>query len=76
MDGSRAATDYPVVLRFEGLYPHQLAGYEAHRMRKRGNLAHVDAGRSHLNRRLIGDADWDTSPAPSCRWGSWPGSRS
>lgn len=58
MDGSRPTTEYFVVLRVEGLYPHQLAGYEAHRMRKHGDLAHVDAGRSHLNRRLIGDADW------------------
>ena len=46
MDGSRAINEFPVVLRFEGLYPHQLAGYEAHRMRRDGDLRHVDASRS------------------------------
>lgn len=58
MDGSRAANEYPVVLRCAGLYPHQLAGYEAHRTRKGGDLSHVDRTRSHMNRRLIGDEDW------------------
>ncbi len=45
MDGSQLKTDYPVVLRFEGLYPHHLAGYEAHRLRKGGDLSHVDRSR-------------------------------
>lgn len=58
MDGSQAGTEYPVVLRFAGLYPHHLAGYEAHRTRKGGDLNHVDRTQSHLNRRLIGDEDW------------------
>lgn len=58
MDGSHLQAKYPVVLRFEGLFPSQLAGYEMHRTRKGGDVGHVDEGRSHLNRRLIGDADW------------------
>lgn len=58
MDGSQIKTDYPVVLRFEGLYPHQIAGYEAHRLRKGGDLSHVDKSRSDLNQRLIGPEDW------------------
>lgn len=58
MDGSNIKTDYPVVLRFEGLYPHHLAGYEAHRLRKGGDLSHVNRERSKLNHRLIGPEDW------------------
>jgi len=40
------------------MYPHQLGGYEAHRMRNGGDLSHVDTARSHLNERLIGEPDW------------------
>jgi hypothetical protein len=58
MDGSATVKEHPVVLRFAGLYPHQLAGYQAHRTRKGGDLSHVDPTRSHLNRPLIGNADW------------------
>ncbi|OWY04623.1 hypothetical protein B6V75_00245 [Thioclava sp. F1Mire-8] len=59
MDGSNIKTDYPVVLRFQGLYPHHLAGYEAHRLRKGGDLSHVDRSRTKLNGPpLIGPEDW------------------
>jgi len=58
MDGSATVKDYAVVLRFEGLYPHHIAGYEAHRTRKGGDLGHVDETRSGLNKRLIGEEDW------------------
>ncbi|WP_375263521.1 plasmid recombination protein [Palleronia sp.] len=59
MDGANFDRDYPVVLRFAGLYPHQLAGYEAHRLRKGGDLSHVDRSRSKLNGPpLIGPEDW------------------
>lgn len=58
MDGSNIKTDYPVVLRFEGLYPHQLGGYEAHRLRQAGDLNHVNRSRSDLNQTLIGREDW------------------
>ena len=58
MDGNNAIKRYPVVLRFEGLKPSDLGGYEGHRTRRGGDLGHVDGGRKHLNRRLIGDEDW------------------
>ncbi|CUH36620.1 Plasmid recombination enzyme [Jannaschia seosinensis] len=59
MDGSNIKTDYPVVLRFGGLYPHHLAGYEAHRLRKGGDLSHVNQSRTELNGPpLIGAEDW------------------
>jgi hypothetical protein len=48
----------PVVLRFEGMFPDDLKGYEAHGARKGGDLGHVDASRSTLNKRLIGKATW------------------
>ncbi|WP_139246428.1 hypothetical protein [Thalassovita taeanensis] len=35
MDGSTFETRYPVVLRFEGIGPEHLAGYEKHRKRKK-----------------------------------------
>lgn len=50
--------EYPVVLRFEGMMPADLAGYEAHRLRKGGDLGHVDRQRSGLNNRLLGPTDW------------------
>ena len=49
---------YPIVMRMEGMRPDDLAGYEGHRLRKGGDLGHVDRSRSHLNRRLVGEADW------------------
>ncbi|MEJ2018978.1 MAG: plasmid recombination protein [Maritimibacter sp.] len=60
MDGSPLTKEYPVVLRFEGMFPSSLGGYEMHRTRRGGDLGHVDEARSHLNRRLIGDEDWAT----------------
>ncbi|WP_282129997.1 plasmid recombination protein [Roseobacter litoralis] len=47
-----------IVLRFEGMSPCDLAGYEVHRLRKGGDLGHVDHSRSNQNQRLIGEADW------------------
>ncbi len=58
MDGAFVGGSYPVVARFEGMWPHQLAGYEAHRTRRGGDMGHIDRERSHLNRRLIGAEDW------------------
>ena len=40
------------------MWPEALAGFEAHRTRKGGDLGHVDETRSHLNRPLIGKPDW------------------
>lgn len=58
MDGSQFHTQYPVVLRLEGLFPAQLAGYEMHRSRKGGDIGHVDTTKSYPNRLLIGGEDW------------------
>lgn len=52
------AKKYPVVLRFEGMSPRDLAGYEAHRLRKGGDLGHIDRNLSDLNERLIGEDNW------------------
>lgn len=49
---------YRVVLRMRGMFPADLAGYEAHRLRKGGDTSHIDTSRSHLNRTFIGSEDW------------------
>ena len=51
-------SECPVVLRFEGMYPADIAGYEKHRTRKGGDLGHVAINPSRPNRRLIGPEDW------------------
>ncbi|UWQ35778.1 plasmid recombination protein [Leisingera aquaemixtae] len=51
-------SEFAVVCRFQGLFPDDIGGYEKHRTRNGGDLGHVDASRSHLNRRVIGNADW------------------
>lgn len=58
MDEGLGSGGYPVVLRFEGMWPQDLGRYEAHRTRKGGDLGHIDRSRSPLNRRLIGDESW------------------
>jgi hypothetical protein len=58
---------HPVVLRFAGMYPHHLGGYEAHRTRKGGDLGHVDRARSGMNRRLVGREDWVETAAADIR---------
>ncbi|GGM00327.1 hypothetical protein GCM10011534_22690 [Pseudooceanicola nanhaiensis] len=37
-----ASKKHPVVLRFEGMDPRDIGGYEAHRYRKGGDLGHID----------------------------------
>lgn len=49
---------FAVVCRYQGLFPADIAGYEKHRTRNGGDLGHVDPSRSHLNRRVVGEADW------------------
>lgn len=49
---------YLVVLRMRGMFPNDLAGYEAHRLRKGGDISHVDKARSHLNQTFIGKESW------------------
>lgn len=58
MDGSHFETRYPVVLRFEGFGPENLAGYEKHRKRVAGDLGHVLKYPPAPNRILIGSEDW------------------
>ncbi|WP_375691444.1 plasmid recombination protein [Pseudooceanicola sp. LIPI14-2-Ac024] len=49
---------FRVVLRMRGMFPKDLAGYEAHRLRKGGDISHIDKTRSHLNRSFIGKETW------------------
>lgn len=51
----------PVVLRFQGLWPENLSGFEKHRKRGGGDLGHIDPALSPANRRLLGQADWAQS---------------
>lgn len=51
---------YRVVLRMRGMFPKDLAGYEAHRLRKGGDISHVDKSRNHLNHTFIGEETWAT----------------
>jgi hypothetical protein len=58
MAGSHFDKRYPVVLRFEGIGPENLAGYETHRKRVGGDIGHVLKCPPEPNRRLIGSEDW------------------
>lgn len=49
---------YRVVLRMRGMFPKDIAGYEAHRLRKGGDISHIDKTRSHLNKTFIGGETW------------------
>ena len=52
-----ASKKHPVVLRFEGMDPSDIGGYEAHRYRKGGDLGHIDRNKPKP-RRLIGSETW------------------
>lgn len=52
-----ASKKHPVVLRFEGMDPGDIGGYEAHRYRKGGDLGHIDRSKPK-SRRLIGSETW------------------
>jgi hypothetical protein len=58
MEGSPYDTRFPVVLRFEGIGPENLAGYEKHRKRAGGDTGHILEHPPAPNRLLIGDEDW------------------
>ncbi|SDP71383.1 hypothetical protein SAMN04488512_13013 [Sulfitobacter litoralis] len=58
MDGSNFNTRYPVVLRFEGIGPENIAGYEKHRKRVGGDTGHILEHPPAPNRRLIGSENW------------------
>lgn len=49
---------YAIVLRMQGMFPCNLRRFEKHQSREQGDFEHVDRSRSHLNKRLIGNADW------------------
>lgn len=48
----------PVVLRFAGLFPHQLWKFRLHDKRAGGDLDHVDRDVSGLNEVLAGEPGW------------------
>ena len=52
-----ASKKHPVVLRYEGMDPSDIGGYEAHRYRKGGDLGHIDRNKPRP-RRLLGTATW------------------
>ncbi|MDO9640891.1 MAG: plasmid recombination protein [Pseudotabrizicola sp.] len=49
---------YSVVLRFKGLYPHQLARIRMHGNRSGGDLSHIDVEQTKKNEILIGPDTW------------------
>ena len=51
------AQQFPVVLRFDGMNPSDIGGYEAHHYRKNGDLGHIDRDKPKP-RLLIGTATW------------------
>jgi hypothetical protein len=58
MDGSPYGKRFRVVLRFEGIGPKNLAGYEKHRKRVGGDIGHILKKPPAPNSLLIGDEDW------------------
>ncbi|WP_330629382.1 hypothetical protein RPE78_17490 (plasmid) [Thioclava litoralis] len=68
MDGSPLAK-YPVVLRFKGMFPHQLGKFQMHGRREGGDLGHIDMGRFDPNRPpLIGGVDWLEKAHTEVEW--------
>ncbi|MEI4474225.1 plasmid recombination protein [Frigidibacter sp. MR17.24] len=53
-----APARYPVVLRFAAISAAKLSRYRLHEERLGRGSLHCDPTRTHLNRRLIGPADW------------------
>ena len=49
---------HPIVLRFKGMFPHQIAAYERHCKRDGADEEHIDKSRTFANRLLIGSEDW------------------
>lgn len=56
-----ARSEYPVVMRMQGLWPENLGGFEKHRLRTGGDLGHVDPALSGRNQRLLGEENWAQS---------------
>jgi hypothetical protein len=51
------STKHPIVLRFAGMHPSDISGYEAHRYRNYGDLGHIDPSKPKP-RLLIGTTNW------------------
>ena len=51
----RAGGKFPAVLRFASVHPRDVALIIAHAERRIGDVSHIDASRSHLNRILVGE---------------------
>jgi hypothetical protein len=49
---------HPIVLRFKEMWPYELAKMDMHGRRAGGDLDHIDASRTDLNRVLVGEPDW------------------
>lgn len=62
--------EYAVVLRFAGLFPHQVRRYRMHDDRKHRKVEHVDPSRTHLNRHLLGATNWFETLAEDIRLAS------
>ncbi|WP_406871027.1 Pre (Mob) type recombination enzyme [Thioclava sp. 'Guangxiensis'] len=68
MDGS-PSPKYPVVLRFAGMFPHQLGKFQMHGRREGGDLGHIDMSRFDPNRPpLIGGVDWLEKAHAEVEW--------
>lgn len=56
---AKSERQYPIVLRFKPMFPHDIAGYVLHEERKGRGSKHCEPGMRMLNRlTLMGDADW------------------
>ncbi len=53
-----ARKKHPVVLRFEGMFPADITGYEIHRKREGGDLGHIHFVSTKLPDPIIGPKDW------------------
>lgn len=49
---------HPLVYRLASIWPADLSRIEMHRLRRGGDLAHVDHNLSHMNELLIGEETW------------------
>lgn len=49
---------YPIVLRFQGLFPNQLGRFQMHANRAGGDMSHIDETRTDLNEVVMGSQTW------------------
>lgn len=56
---AKSERQYPIVLRFKPMFPHDIAGYVLHEERKGRGSKHCEPGMAMANRfNLIGEPDW------------------